>query len=114
MNLAFVRTTSAAGTRSLRERLVRNVGRAAAVLLVAVALPGWIFPTRTLRDEADRRRVGAARQGAILIDRLQAERGRQLELIAMGPSVVHAARLGTEAAARAGLPDPRGLDKKAI
>jgi methyl-accepting chemotaxis protein len=94
-----------ASTRSLSRRLVRVT---AAILLLLLATLAWAG-SRLLRDRVLRHSntglLQAAEEAALIIDRVVAERERQVRLLASLPSVVDAARAGSALAARVGLPD---------
>jgi len=91
-------------TRSLSLRIVLGIGLA---LFLVLAVLGWAG-SRLIRDrivrDADAGLVQAAEQAALVIDRVVAEREGQVRLLASLPSVVDAARLGAERAARLGIP----------
>ena len=93
-----------ASTRSLSRRLVRLT---AAILLLLLAGLAWAG-SRLLRDRVLRQSntglLQAAEEAALIIDRVVAERERQVRLLASLPSVVDAAKAGSALAARVGLP----------
>ncbi len=96
-------TTASTTTSSLSRRIVIGIG---ATLFVVLASLGWaasrLVQGRIL-DEADGRILQAAEQAATVVDRVVAERERQVRLLASLPSVVDDARLGADRAARLGL-----------
>lgn len=96
-------TPISSSTRSLSRRIVLGIGVA---LFFVLAILGWAG-SRLIRDrivrDADAGLVQAAEQAALVIDRVVAERERQVRLLASLPPVVDAARLGAERAARLGL-----------
>jgi len=96
--------TADASARSLRFRLVGLVGLGAVVVLGVVAAAGLTVLKRSMADDEDARITNAASLSKQLVDRVLADRMRQVELIASSPSVVVAARKGAAAASQAGLP----------
>jgi len=89
-----------ASTSSLSRRLVRLTAATLFLLLAALAWAG----SRLLRDrvlrQSDTGLLQAAEQAALVIDRVVAERERQVRLLASLPAVVDAAREGSALAAR--------------
>jgi methyl-accepting chemotaxis protein len=96
-------TPISSSTTSLSRRIVLGIGVA---LFLVLAILGWAG-SRLIRDrivqDADADLLQAAEQAALVIDRVVAERERQVRLLASLPSVVDAARLGADRAARLGL-----------
>jgi methyl-accepting chemotaxis protein len=96
-------TPISSSTRSLSRRIVLGIGVA---LFFVLAILGWAG-SRLIRDrivrDADAGLVQAAEQAALVIDRVVAERERQVRLLASLPAVVDAARLGADRVARLGL-----------
>src|SRR5688572_25066300 len=96
-------TPISSSTRSLSRRIVLGIGVA---LFFVLATLGWAG-SRLIRDrivrDADAALLQAAEQAALVIDRVVAERERQVRLLASLPSVVDAARLGADRAAGLGL-----------
>jgi methyl-accepting chemotaxis protein len=94
-------TTSS--TKSLSRRIVLWTGVALFLTLAALAWVGSrLVRDRILRD-ADSSVLQAAEQAELVIDRVVAERERQVRLLASLPDVVDAARLGSERATQLGL-----------
>lgn len=93
-----------ASARSLRWRLVGLVGLGALIVLGGAAYVGLYVVKRSMTRDADARIVSAASLSRQLVDRVLAERVRQVELIASAPNVVAAAKKGATAALAAGLP----------
>ncbi len=89
---------------SLRYRLVFGLGAFVAVVLFALAGAGNVALSRTIRTQADARIQDAARRSVLVVDRILADRQRQVELIASSPTVVDAAREGAARARQLGLP----------
>ena len=96
------------GTRgikgSLRSRYVFTTGAAAIVLLAIVSAAGSIGLKRSMTQQQNAILSDAARRSALLVDRVLAERLRQVDLIAWESSVIGAARKGTAASQRRSLP----------
>ena len=89
---------------SLRSRYVVTTGAAAIVLLAIVAAAGSIGLKRSMTQQQNAILSDAARRSALLVDRVLSERLRQVDLIAWESSVIDAARKGTAASRRRGLP----------
>src|SRR5213595_3287979 len=89
---------------SLRRRYVVTTGGAAIVLLLVVTAIGSIGLARSMTQQKDAVLTDAARRSALLVDRVLAERLRQVDLIAWESSVIDAAKKGTAASRRRGLP----------
>ena len=89
---------------SLRSRYVFTTGAAAIVLLAIVAAAGSIGLKRSMTQQQNAILSDAARRSALLVDRVLAERLRQVDLIAWESSVIDAAKKGTAASRRRGLP----------
>lgn len=98
---------SALGDRtdqSLRGRLVFFAGAAAIIVLGAVTYAGLVVLRKTLAGDEDARIVNAATLSRQLVDRVLAERTRQVDLIASSPSTIAAAKKGAEVSREKGLP----------
>src|SRR5436853_7030938 len=89
---------------SLRRRYVVTTGGAAIVLLLVVTAMGSIGLARSMTQQKDAVLSDAARRSALLVDRVLAERLRQVDLIAWESSVIQAAKKGTAVSRRRGLP----------
>jgi len=89
---------------SLRRRYVFATGIVAIALLVVVTGIGSIALARSMRQQQDAVLTDAARRSALLVDRVLAERLRQVDLIAWESSVIEAAKKGTAVSRRRGLP----------
>src|SRR6185503_4466492 len=89
---------------SLRRRYVFTTGAAAIVLLAIVSTAGSIGLKRSMTQQQNAILFDAARRSALLVDRVLAERLRQVDLIAWESSVIAAAKKGTSASRRRGLP----------
>lgn len=89
---------------TLRGRLVLGVGTGAFVLLAALVLLATKSLTRFVTEQADIRLLDAGRRSAVLIDRLLAERSRQVTLLGMDPALVAAVKEGSARARQMGLP----------
>lgn len=103
--MAFTNTDSDVHhTQSLRQRLVLVTGIGALVILGAVTYSGLVMLRQSMAGDEDARIVNSASLSKQLVDRVLAERTRQVELIATSPSVIAAARRGGETARERGLP----------
>ena len=89
---------------SLRRRFVLGIGLVSVALLGIVAWGGDATLANTLAVQSDARLVDAAHRSALLVDRVLAERERQVALIASAPTVVDGARKGGELSRSRGLP----------
>lgn len=97
--------TSAERTKSsLRRRYVFTAGAAAILLLAIVTAAGNIGLSRSMTQQQNAVLSDAARRSALLVDRVLAERMRQIDLIAWESSVIEAAKKGTLISRRRGLP----------
>ena len=90
--------------QSLRGRLVFIAGAAAVLVLGAVTYAGLVVLKKTLAGDEDARIVNAATLSRQLVDRVLAERTRQVDLIASSPSTIAAAKKGAEVSREKGLP----------
>jgi methyl-accepting chemotaxis protein len=90
--------------RSLRRRLILMIGAASVVVLAALTAAGLYMLQRSMAGDEDARIANAASLSRQLVERVLAERSRQVDLIASSPTVVAAAEKGTAAASRLGLP----------
>jgi methyl-accepting chemotaxis protein len=102
--LSVEKLTSVGSARSLRRRLVSFVGAGALIVLAAVGYAGLLVIRSSIAGDSDDRLVSAANLSTQLVERVLAERTRQVELIASSPSAISAARKGSEEARKAGLP----------
>src|SRR5437763_6896498 len=103
----FFRRRARAGTSmksSLRRRYVVMTGGAAIALLAIVTAVGSFGLARSMSQQRDAVLSDAARRSALLVDRILAERLRQVDLIAWESSVIQAAKKGTAVSRRRGLP----------
>lgn len=90
--------------RSLRRLLMLGVAVAAIVVLGAIAASGVVVLRKAVAGDEDARILNAADLSRQLVERVLAERLRQVDLIASSPSVVEAARKGGELSRQRGLP----------
>jgi len=97
-------TTAARSARSLRRRLVFGVAAGAFFVLAAVTSAGVFLLKNTMAGDEDARLTNAASLSKQLIERVLAERARQVDLIASSPQVIATAEKGAEEARRQGLP----------
>src|SRR5262245_49102001 len=89
--------------RSLRRRFLVLAGVAAAAILAVVAYGGLYVLKRSIARDEDARIENAASLSRQLVERVLAERLRQVELISSAPSVIAASRRGAEVAREHGL-----------
>lgn len=94
-------TTSS--TKSLSRRIVLWTGVALFLLLAVLAWGGSLLLGERVHRQADTAVLQAAEQAALVVNRVVAERERQVRLLASLPAVVDAARLGGQRAAQLGL-----------
>src|ERR1044071_4419951 len=104
----LTRDASSRAARSLRRHFVWAVGAAATVVLGLVAFAGVVVLKRTVGKDGDDRVINAAVMSTQLVERVLAERSRQIELLAVAPSVITGARKGGQ------LSRDRGLPRKSI
>jgi methyl-accepting chemotaxis protein len=104
LTLLRPRTLVRRSARSVRWGLVALVGLGAMIVLGAVAYTGLVVLKRSVAADEDARIASAAFSSRQLVDRLLAERARQVEIIASAPSVIAAAKEGGDASRRHGLP----------
>jgi methyl-accepting chemotaxis protein len=97
-------TAISSSTSSLSRRIVVGIGVALLVLLTVLGWAGSRLIRQRIVREADGSLLQAAEQAALVIDRIVAERERQVRLLASLPPVVDAARVAADRAARLGLP----------
>src|SRR3982751_1063144 len=93
----------ARSARSLRWRLLFVAGLCATLVLGAVAYAGLYVLKRSMAGDEDARVENAASLSKQLVERVLAERTRQVEMIASAPSVIAAARKGGDASRQRGL-----------
>jgi methyl-accepting chemotaxis protein len=89
--------------RSLRRRLLVAIGATATAVLASLAYAGIFILQRSLAGDENARIANAASLSKQLVDRVLAERTRQVDLIASAPSVIAAARKGGDASRQRGL-----------
>jgi methyl-accepting chemotaxis protein len=90
--------------RSLGSRLVGMFGIGAIVMLGLVGYAGLEVLRKTMAGDEDARIVNSASLSKQLVDRVLAERARQVELIASSPQVIAASKKGAAEARRLNLP----------
>jgi methyl-accepting chemotaxis protein len=101
---AVIHASFAGGSaRSLRRRLVGLVAIGALIAIDAAGYAGLAVLRRSVGGDADARIRNAAVLSQQLVQRVLAERTRQVELIATAPSVIDAAKAGGAAAREKGL-----------
>ena len=91
-------TARGRSSRSLRRRLVTIGAVAALAILGVLGYAGLLILKKAVAGDEDGHIVNAAALSKELVDRLLAERARQVELIASEPTVIAAARKGAELA----------------
>ncbi len=96
--------------KSLRRRLITAIGTFAVIMLALLSYVGLSVLKRSMASDADDRIANAASLSQQLVDRVLAERARQVDLIASVPSVIDAAKKGAAEAQRQGLPARMGKE----
>lgn len=94
--------------KSLRRRLVTLVGIAAVLVLGGATSIGLAILKKAMAGDQDARLANAASLSKQLVDRVLAERARQVDVIASAPQVITAAEKGAAEAQKAGLPSELG------
>jgi methyl-accepting chemotaxis protein len=89
---------------SLRRRYVVAIGAGAIAVLIAVAAVGGVALSRSMSAQEFAALSDAARRSALLVDRVLAERLRQVDLIAWESRIIDGAKRGTEASRKHGFP----------
>jgi methyl-accepting chemotaxis protein len=95
---------AARSARSLRWRLLFVAGVCATLILGGVAYAGLYVLKRSMGGDEDARVENAASLSKQLVERVLAERRRQVEMIASAPPVIAAAHKGAEISRQRGLP----------
>src|SRR5690348_14619980 len=90
--------------RSLRWRFLSLAGTGAVVILGIVGYAGLLVLQRTISTDEDARIVNSASLSDQLVQRLLAERARQVQLIASEPTIIAAVRKGSDLSRAKGLP----------
>lgn len=98
------RSPSRRSARSLRRRFLVLAGVGTALILALVAYGGLYVLKRSIGGDEDAHLENAASLSKQLVERVLAERMRQVEMIASAPSVIEAARKGAEVSRQRGLP----------
>jgi methyl-accepting chemotaxis protein len=108
--------TASKSGRSLGARLVGMFGLGAVVVLAVIGYAGLVVLRNTMAGDEDARIVNAASLSKQLVDRVLAERARQVDLIASAPQVIAASKKGAAEAKRLNLPPQMGttLPKEVI
>ena len=97
-------TAHGRSSRSLRRRLI-TIGAVAAVAILGVlGYSGLVILKKAVAGDEDAHIVNSASLSKQLVDRLLAERARQVELIASEPTVIAAAKKGAQVARDRKLP----------
>src|SRR5690348_14963561 len=89
--------------RSLRWRFLSLAGTGAMLVLGVVGYAGLLVLQKSIAGDEDARIVNSASLSEQLVQRLLAERARQVQLIASEPTVIAAAKKGTELSRQKGL-----------
>src|ERR671921_2917593 len=89
--------------RSLRRRFLLLAGIGATSILAVVAYTGLYVLKRSIAGDEDAHIENSASLSKQLVERVLAERTRQVEMIASAPSVIAAARKGGEISRQHGL-----------
>lgn len=102
----FAISNSPGGTqsaRSLRWRFLSLAGTGAILVMGVVGYAGLLVLQKSIAGDEDARIVSSASLSEQLVQRLLAERARQVQLIASEPAVIAAAKKGTEMSRQKGL-----------
>ena len=102
------------GASSIRRRLVAFVGLAALLILGGATYIGLTILQRSTADDENARIVNASSLSKQLVDRVLAERARQVMLVASSPEVIAAAKKGGDASRQKGLPAKSVNDLEAM
>ena len=94
--LAQHMSSETGSARSLRGRFFVIASVASIALLGAIAYGGTYMLKQTMAGDEDARILSAASLSKQLVERVLAERSRQVDLIASAPSTIAAARKGAE------------------
>src|SRR5690349_7636521 len=94
--------------RSIGARLVGMFGVGAVVVLAVIGSAGLFVLRSTMGGDEDARIVNAASLSKQLVDRVLAERVRQVDLIASAPQVIFASKKGAAESRRLNLPAQLG------
>lgn len=89
--------------RSLRWRILSLAGGGALLVLGIVGYAGLLVLQKSIAGDEDARIVSSASLSQQLVQRLLAERARQVQLIASEPTVIAAVKKGTEVSRAKGL-----------
>ena len=84
---------------SLQRRFLLGAGLGGTALILVLAWGADLALDRFMRREAEARLDGAAQRAQLLIDQSLADRERQVEVLALNPAVIDAAREGGARAA---------------
>jgi methyl-accepting chemotaxis protein len=108
--------TATKSGRSLGSRLVGMFGLGAVIVLAVIGYAGLLVLRNTMAGDEDARIVNAASLSKQLVDRVLAERARQVDLIASAPQVIAASKKGAAESKRLNLPSQLGnsLPKEVI
>ena len=101
---SLINSRFAVNANTLRGRLVLGVGTGAFLLLVMLVMLATRSLTRFVTEQSDIRLLDAGRRSGVLIDRLLAERSRQVTLLGMDAALVAAVKEGSTRARQLGLP----------
>jgi methyl-accepting chemotaxis protein len=91
--------------RSLRWRFLSLAGTGAILVLGIIGYAGLLVLQKSIAGDEDARIVNSASLSQQLVQRLIAERARQVQLIASEPAVIAAAKKGAEVSRAKKLPD---------
>jgi len=90
--------------RSIRSRLVGVVGLTSMAVLGGIGYAGLVVLRSSMEGDSDAGIINAASLSKQLVERVLAERSRQVDLIATSPFVVATSKKGAAEAKRLGLP----------
>src|SRR5688500_5204978 len=91
------------GASSLQRRFLLGAGMGGAALILVMAWGADLALDRFARRETEARLRGAVQRSQLLVDQALRDRERQVEVIALAPSIVDAARQGGAQAASLGI-----------
>ena len=95
---------------SLQRRFLLGAGMGGTALILVMAWAADLALDRFARRETEARLAGAVRRSQLLVDQSLRDRERQVEVLALAPAIVDAARLGGAQSASLGLAATPGAD----
>ena len=112
--VAMVNSRFREGASTFRGRLVLGVGLGALLLLLSLVLLATQSLSRFVNAQADVRLMDAGRRSALLLDKVLADRQRQVTALARDPAIIAAVKEGSARAAELGLASmpPDALERR--